>query len=422
MLDKNRVVITGIGMITPLGNNVDDNWNNLINGRSGIEYLDLEELQDYPYKAFGIVKNEQDRLNAIFPPNKKRKTDRFIHLAILSGDQAIKDSGFDVSFPKQRERFGVCFGVGIGGISAIEQAANDLKTKGMRRVSPFLVPKAIINQASAQLSMQYNLQGPTSSIVNACSSSGDATGFAFRMIRDGYADYMLAGGSESCITPLSIAAFGNMRAISSWKGDDAKKACSPFDINRSGFVMSEGSGALVLERMDLAKKRCAKIYAEIVGYGSTCDAYHITAMHPEGRGAQKAITVALEDAKIDKSDIGYINAHGTGTKMNDVVETFVIKKVFGSQVLPSTKDHTLVSSTKSMTGHMLGAAGGVEISVTALSLKNQIFPPTINLHNPDPECDLDYVANNARKKICEYAISNSFGFGGGNSIVVLKKV
>ncbi|MCK4651033.1 beta-ketoacyl-ACP synthase II [Candidatus Babeliales bacterium] len=421
MSHKRRVVITGIGLVTPLGNNTLDTWNNLIEGHSGLSIFDHHTITNYPYKVFGRVTDDQELIDKIIPSNKKRKTDRFIHLAMLAADQAIRDSGFDQNNPKIRDRFGTCIGVGIGGVSSINQASVELEKSGVKRVSPFLIPKAIINQAGAQLSMMWNLQGPMSSIVNACSSSGDAVGFSFRMIRDGYVDQMLTGGSESCIIPLAIGAFGNMRSLSSWNGDP-KGACRPFDRDRSGFVMSEGAGLLVLERMDFAKDRGANIYAELVGYGSTSDAYHITAMHPEGRGAVKSIRNALYDAKIDCSRVGYINAHGTSTVMNDLIETLAIKKVFGKNVEKNNPKRSVISSTKSMTGHMLGAAGGTEISFTALALKNQIFPPTINLENPDPQCDLDYIPHNSREFSCNYAISNSFGFGGGNSVLVLKKV
>ncbi len=422
MLHKNRVAITGVGLINPLGNNTKACQKALISGKSGLSFYDHDDLKDYPYKVFGLVKNEQQLLDQIFPPNKQRKTDRFIHLAMIAGHEAMSALRQAQGERVEKDRFGVCIGVGIGGVNAINQAAVSLHQNGVKKVSPFLIPQAIINQAAAQLSMQYNLQGPICSVVNACSSSGDAVGLAFRMIRDGYADYMLTGGTESCIIPLSIGAFGNMRAICRWQGDDPTKACRPFDRDRAGFIMSEGAGILVLERMDLAQKRGANIYAEIVGYGSTSDAYHITAMHPEGRGAQRAIEVALLDAKVDKSQIGYINAHGTSTKMNDRIETAVIKQVFGEQSNPKNSNHLLVSSTKSMTGHLLGAAGGTEISFTALALKNQILPPTINLENSDPECDLDYIANESREAKVDYAISNSFGFGGGNSVIVLKKI
>jgi 3-oxoacyl-[acyl-carrier-protein] synthase II len=422
MSKKNRVAITGIGLVTPLGNTVQSNWENLIAGKSGLSFVDYPQLKGYPYRVFGLVKNEQELLDKTFCPNKQRKTDRFIHLAILAGHQAMQDSGLTKEFPVARDRFGVLIGVGIGGLATIEQGALSLNTDGVKKVSPFLIPKVIINQSSAYLSMDFDLQGPMSSMVNACSSSGDSIGYSFRMIRDGYADYMLTGGAESCVTPLSIAAFGNMRAICAWQGDDPTKASRPFDKDRAGFIMSEGAGILVLERMDLAQKRGAQIYAEVVGFGSTSDAFHITAMHPEGRGACKAIEVALHDAQVDKEKIGYINAHGTSTKMNDSVETLVLKKAFGSHVDVNNPRRAVISSTKSMTGHLLGAAGGTEVSYTALALKNNILPPTINLETPDPECDLDYIPNQARQADVEYAISNSFGFGGGNAVVVLKKV
>jgi len=421
MSAKRDVAITGIGLITPLGNSTAENWESLIAGNSGLSALEHPEFENYPYNIVGQVKNQQALVDAIVPPQVKRKADRFIQLAIVAADEALKDAGFNKNNLEQPDRFGTCIGVGFGGLSSINQAALDLEKKGLKRVSPFLIPKSIINQAGAQISMLYNLQGPISSVVNACSSSGDAVGFAFRMIRDGYADRMVTGGTESCIVPLAIAAFGNMRALSSWKGDPAK-ASRPFDKARSGFVMSEGAAILVLERMDLAKKRGAHIYAQVVGYGSSADAYHITAMHPEGDGAVRAIKSALSDAHIDAENVGYINAHGTATPMNDPIETSVIKKVFGTHVEKHNADKALVSSTKSMTGHMLGAAGGAEVAFCALALKNKVLPPTINLDMPDERCDLDYVAHAARDRCCDYAISNSFGFGGGNSVVVLKRV
>jgi len=421
MSKKHDVVITGIGLVTPVGNDVKTTWNSLINGQSGLSYLDRFDLGDYPCKIFGLVKNEKELLDKIFPPQKQRKTDRFIHLAMLAGHQALTDAGRTKEFPENRERFGTYLGIGIGGISSIEKAVMELNEKGMKKTSPFLIPKAISNQACAWLNIEWNLQGQSCAITNACSSSGDSVGMAFRMIRDGYADYMLTGGTECSITPLTISAFGNMRALCTWNGDPAQSS-RPFDKDRSGFVLSEGAALLVLERKDLAIKRGANIYAEIIGYGATSDAHHIVSMHPEGRGAVKAIDMALNDAQINKTQVDYINAHGTATKMNDPMETIILKKAFGDHVKKDNSKRALISSTKSMTGHLLGAAGGLEISTIALSLKNQILPPTINLHNPDPACDLDYIANVARSKKIEYAISNSFGFGGGNSVVVLKKV
>ena len=424
---KHRVVITGIGLINSLGNNTKTVWDNIVAGKSGITNVRKdfwpEQYSGYPYTFAGLVKNEQEILDSVFPGAKQRRTSRFIHLSMIAGHEAMLDAGLSKTFPKDRQSIGACLGVGIGGIETIEGAVLDLHRAGPKRVSPFLIPRSITNQAPGWLCMDWDLQGSMSAVVNACSSSADAIGHAFRTIRDGYADYMLTGGTESCITPLAFSAFGNMRALCSNKNfDDPTKASRPFDKDRAGFVMGEGAGILVLERMDLAQKRGANIYAEVAGFGVTADAYHITAMHPEGRGAVNAIKMALNDAKIDKNDVNYVNAHGTSTKMNDKIETLALKKVFGSKIDPSINNHIAVSSTKSMTGHLLGAAGGTEVSFSALALKNQILPPTINYQNIDTECDLDYVPNFAREQKVDVVISNSFGFGGGNSVVVLKKI
>ncbi|MBD3273011.1 beta-ketoacyl-ACP synthase II [Candidatus Dependentiae bacterium] len=424
---KNRVVITGIGLINSLGNDTKTVWNKIISGKSGISNLPKdfwpEKYKDYPYTFAGLVKNDQEILDTVFPAAKQRKTDRFIHLAMVAGNEAMLDSGLSKTFPKNRQSIGAMLGIGIGGIKTIEKSISDLNRAGPKRVSPFLIPRAISNQAAGWLCMEWDLQGSMSAVVNACSSSADAIGYAFRSIRDGYADYMLTGGTESCITPLSMAAFGNMRALCSNKNfDDSTKASRPFDKNRAGFVMGEGAGILVLERMDLALKRGANIYAEIKGFGISADAYHITAMHPDARGAVSAVKMALKDAKIDKSEINYVNAHGTSTQMNDKIETFALKKVFGSNIDPQNNNHIAVSSTKSMIGHLLGAAGGTEASLSVLALKHQILPPTINYNNPDPDCDLDYVPNEARKSKINTVMSNSFGFGGGNSVLVFKRI
>lgn len=417
---KNRVAITGIGIVCPVGNSTEQSWQSLINGQSGLSFLQDDVLPNTQWKSFGLVKNEQELIDSVLSKKDQKKTDRFIHLAVLAGSQALTDAGIIDSFPKARDRFSIFLGVGVGGINSILDEVEKLKEGGVRRVSPFLIPKSISNEASSWLSIKWNLQGQICTIVNACSSSSDAIGMAFRSIRDGYSDYALSGGAESSINPLSISAFGNMRALSTWAGDP-KKASRPFDKNRTGFVLSEGSAILILENYELAKKRGAKIYAEVVGYGATSDAYHITAMHPEGFGAQRAINLALKDAQITKEQIGYINAHGTGTPMNDPVETQVLKNVFGNLIDPNNSNHILVSSTKSMTGHLLGATGALEIAICALSLKNQIIPPTINLDEADEKCDLDYVANKAKSANIKFALSNSFGFGGANSVVVLKR-
>lgn len=421
MNDKHRVAVTGIGLVTPVGTTTQETWDGLLQARSGITTFDDGILSEYPYRYIGTVGSITDQLNTILAPKNQGHTDRFIHVALVAGKQALDDAGLSNQFPEQRERFGTYVGVGIGGLETVRDAAVSLYSKGPRGLSPYVIPKAINNLAPSWLSMLFNVQGPSLAITSACSSGGDAIGLACRAIRDGYADYMLAGGAESCAVPIAQVAFGNMRALSAWKGA-ARGASRPFDAQRSGFVLAEGAGVLVLERFDLARKRGARVYAEVVGYGATADAYHITAMHPDGRGAISALTTALADGGVDRSEIGYINAHGTGTPMNDAVETAVLKKVFAHHVEATNPQRALVSSTKSMTGHMIGAGGGVEIGICALALKHQIVPPTINLEYPDPACDLDYVPHTARETALSYALSNSFGFGGGNACVVLKKV
>jgi 3-oxoacyl-[acyl-carrier-protein] synthase II len=418
---KHRVVITGIGVITPVGNDTKTNWCNLINGVSGISVLDEQvPLYGYPYRVAGLVRNEKQSINAVISEKNQTKTDRFIQLAVVAGHEAMTSAGLNTMQSDNCDRFGCYLGVGLGGLGSLSEAVLSLEA-GHKKVSPFVIPRSISNEAVNWLSMTWNLRGPSAAIATACASSSDALGMAFRLIRDGYCDYMLAGGSESCVVPIGIVAFGNMRTLSTWAGDPIA-ASRPFDRLRSGFVIAEGAAMLVLERYDLALARDAQIYAEIVGYGSAADAYHITAMHPDGFGAVAAITSALSDAQIIPSDIGYINAHGTATQMNDVIETQVIKKVFGDYVKTNLKEHVVISSTKSMTGHMLGAAGAVELAYTALAVHYGILPPTINLTDPDPQCDLDYIPLYARTKAIDYALSNSFGFGGQNATVIIKKI
>ena len=425
-MSKCEVVITGVGLVTPLGNETQSTWDNLILGKSGIGFLsDRYNLENYPCKVAGFVKNDQELINQVLSLKDQHKAGRFIHLGLVAAKQAIEDSGLSEAVPEQRDRFGSYMGIGIGGLGEIEHSVREYIAGGPKRVSPFTIPSLISNEAVGWASIKWNLQGPCAVVANACSSSSDALGMSFRAIRDGYADYMLAGGVESCAIPITVIGFGNMRALSTWTGDPAQ-ASRPFDALRTGFVMAEGAAMLILERKDLAIKRGAKIYAEIVGYGATSDAHHITAIHPEGRGAINAVKMALNEAKINPEDVGYINAHGTGTRMNDIVETKVLKNVFGEHVSPKNPSHAVISSTKSMTGHMLGATGAAEAIFCALALQKQILPPTINLENPDPECDLDYIPGYARdsrigdSKI-NYAISNSFGFGGGNTVLVLRK-
>lgn len=420
--NKQRVVVTGIGLITPLGNDTATTWQNLVQGKSGIALVDDRvALGDYPYRCVGQVKNEQATINAVLSEKDQTKTDRFIHLAVAAGHEAMNDAGLTQENPVQRERFGCFFGVGMGGLKSLTDGVVALDHGGPKKVSPFMIPRVINNEAASWLAMQWNLQGPMAAITTACASSGDAVGMAFRLIRDGYCDYMLAGGSEACVVPIAIMAFGNMRALSSWQGDPTC-ASRPFDKQRSGFVIAEGAAALVLERYDYALTCGKKIYAEIVGYGSSADAYHITAMHPEGRGACLAIKNALADACVLPHDIDYINAHGTGTLMNDVIESNIIHTIFETHARVEEPKHLLVSSTKSMTGHMLGAAGAAEAAFTGLALYHGVVPPTINLDNPDQACDLDYVPHHARNLHLQYALSNSFGFGGGNAVLVLKRL
>jgi 3-oxoacyl-[acyl-carrier-protein] synthase II len=413
-MNRHRVVITGIGLVSPVGISTSQSWKSVVNGISGISKANFD-TPPHASAVVGCINDIQEKLNLVLSPAEIRKTDRFIQLAVIAANEALKDAGLNHNSPIDRSRFGSYVGVGIGGFPSIEEASLNFAQRGYRAISPFLLPKVISNEAPAWLSIKFNLQGPTMAIVNACSSGNDAIGQAFRAIQDGHADYMIAGGSESCLSSMAFAGFGNMRALSSWNGDPSQ-ASRPFDKNRSGFVMAEGAGLLLLEREDLARKRGAKVYAEMAGYGASSDAHHITAIHPEGVGAIRAIKSALKQAKINKEQITYVNAHGTATPMNDPAETNILKSVFGNHA-----KKLLVSSTKSMTGHMLGAAGGVEAAFTALAIKNNTVPPTINLEEPDPTCDLDYVAHHAKEKNIDYALSNSFGFGGANSVLLFKK-
>jgi 3-oxoacyl-[acyl-carrier-protein] synthase II len=418
---SHRVVITGMGMITPLGNDVTTSWHNARAGRSGLSAASaVHGLGDYHVASVGRVTGEQPLLDAVLPAKFHTKTDRFVHLALIAGHEAVRDAGLATLAPEVRAQCGVYIGVGIGGLQSIEEATHDVDRSGLKRLSPFTIPKTISNIAPAWLAMQWELQGPLMAFTNACASSSDALGMAFRLIRDGYTTAMLAGGAESCMTPLALAGFGNMRALSTWAGDPAA-ASRPFERNRSGFVLSEGASMMVLEQYEHAVQRGAPIYAEIVGYGASADAYHCTAMHPEGRGAMLAMERALADARLAPAAIDYINAHGTGTAMNDVVETMAIKKVFGDRAYPAHAHHVVASSTKSMSGHLLGAAGSTEAVLTACALRDQCVPPTINLDDPDPVCDLDYVPHMARDAAITYAMSNSFGFGGGNAVLILKR-
>jgi 3-oxoacyl-[acyl-carrier-protein] synthase II len=409
---KRRVVVTGLGLITPLGTGIQKTWEGICKGASGIDRITTFDTSEFPVQIAGEVKdfNAEDFIER----KEIKKMDVFIQYALSAGSMAIEDAGLKIT-EENADRVGVIVGAGIGGIQTIERYHSVLLENGQRRISPFFIPMLITNLAAGQISMRFGARGPNSCVTTACAAGTHAIGDSFKIIQRGDADAMIAGGSESAITPLTIAGFANMKALSS-RNDSPQKASRPFDVERDGFVIAEGAGIIVLEELEVALARRAKIYAEVIGYGMTADAYHMTAPDPEGRGVVNCMRVALRDAGIAPEAVNYINAHGTSTPYNDKHETSAIKHVFGEHV------HQLaVSSTKSMTGHLLGAAGGVEAAFCALALSEGIIPPTINYEHPDPECDLDYVPNHARHIDLENVISNSFGFGGTNACIVLKK-
>jgi 3-oxoacyl-[acyl-carrier-protein] synthase II len=409
---KRRVVVTGLGLITPLGTGIQKTWEGICKGASGIDRITAFDTAESPVQIAGEVKdfNPEDFIER----KEIKKMDVFIQYALSAGSMAIEDAGLKIT-EANADRIGVIVGAGIGGIQTIERYHSVLLQNGQRRISPFFIPMLITNLAAGQISMRFGARGPNSCVTTACAAGTHAIGDSFKIIQRGDADAMIAGGSESAITPLTIAGFANMKALSS-RNDTPQKASRPFDVERDGFVIAEGAGIVVLEELEVALARRAKIYAEVTGYGMTADAYHMTAPDPEGRGVVNCMRVALRDAGIAPEAVTYINAHGTSTPYNDKHETSAIKHVFGEHV------HQLaVSSTKSMTGHLLGAAGGVEAAFCALALSEGIIPPTINYEYPDPECDLDYVPNHARHIDLENVVSNSFGFGGTNACIVLKK-
>jgi len=407
-----RVVITGIGLVTPLGVGIEANWEALLAGRSGIRTVTRFDLTDFPVRIAGEVSNFD--VQQFIDKKEARKMDLFVHYAIAAADLAIKSAGIDLA-KLEGENTGVYVGSGIGGLGSIEDTHRVLLEKGPSRVSPYFIIQTIINEASAHISIRYKARGPNMSNVTACSTGAHAIGESFRMIQFGLADRMIAGGAEAPITPLSLAGFSSMKALSE-RNDEPEKACRPFDAQRDGFVMSEGAGIVLLEELNSALDRGAKIYAEIAGYGLNGDAYHVTAPSPDGEGAARVMKLAIDEAGISPADIQYINAHGTSTPYNDRVETMAIKSVFGEAARK-----VAVSSTKSMTGHLLGAAGGIEAGITALTIDRQVIPPTINYEFPDPDCDLDYVPNKPRAAEVIYALTNSFGFGGTNACLLLKK-
>ncbi|BAH44600.1 MULTISPECIES: beta-ketoacyl-ACP synthase II [Brevibacillus] len=409
---KRRVVITGVGVVSPVGNDAQTFWNSLLEGKSGIDRVAAFDASDYPTQIAGEVKNFDPE--QYMDKKEIRRTDRFVQFGLAAAKMAVEDAKLEIT-PENAERVGVYIGSGIGGLTTWEEQHSVLLEKGPRRVSPFFIPMLIANMASGAVSIQYGAKGPTSSAITACATGTNAIGEALRLIQFDHADVMIAGGAEATVRPMGFAGFCSAKAMST-RNDEPQKASRPFDKDRDGFVMGEGAGVLILEELEHAKKRGATIIAELIGYGMSADAHHITSPSPGGEGAARCMASALKDAGVDPTEVQYINAHGTSTGQGDIAETQAIKTVFGEHAYKLA-----VSSTKSMTGHLLGATGGVEAIATAYALRDQILPPTINLENPDPECDLDYVPNHARKATVNVAVSNTFGFGGHNATVILKR-
>ncbi|MBS5986721.1 beta-ketoacyl-ACP synthase II [Clostridium paraputrificum] len=406
-----KVVVTGMGAITPIGNNVEEYWNSLKNGRSGIDYIKNIDTSTIDVKIGAEVKDFYPE--EVIPKKEVRRLDKFSQFVLYAADEAIKSSGLDIENINSK-RFGVYVGSGIGGFMTMESETEKIAIGKSKRVSPFFVPMTIINLGAGNIAIKYGAKGPCTSMVTACATGNNNIGEAFRLIKDGYADVMLAGSGEAPITKMGVAGFASMKALNS--NNDISRASIPFDKDRSGFVIGEGGAVLVLESEEHAVSRGAKILAEIVGYGSTCDAYHITCPHPEGEGAADAMIEAIEEAGIERNEVSYINAHGTSTPLNDKYETYAIKRVFNDYAY-----NIPVSSTKSMTGHLLGGAGSIEAVACIKALQEGFIPPTIGLENVDEELDLDYVPNKGREKELKYVLSNSLGFGGHNATLLFKK-
>lgn len=413
MSNNKRVVITGLGVISPVGNNIETFWDSLVQGKSGIGEITYFDTTGYTTRIAGQVKDFDP--TAFLDKKEARRMDRYSQFAMAAAKMAVEDAGLDIE-KEDGNRVGVILGSGIGGVATMEEQKQILLEKGPGRISPFFVPMMISNMAAGHISIAFRAYGINETIVTACASGTNAIGDAFKAIQRGVADIIFTGGTEAPITPLSVAGFCAMKALST-RNEEPTKASRPFDKNRDGFVMGEGAGILVLESLEHAQKRGAKIYAEIVGYGSTADAHHITAPAPEGEGAAMCMSEALKDAGLKPEDVDYINAHGTSTDLNDKGETMAIRRVFGDHA-----EKLAVSSTKSVTGHLLGAAGAVEAIASCLAIKNGVIPPTINYETPDPECDLDYVPNTAREREVKVALSNSLGFGGHNATIAFKKI
>ena len=409
---KRRVVVTGVGLVTPCGIGIDNVWNNILNGQSGIGPITRFDITQFDTKFAGEIKEftPEDYIQ----PKEVKKMDLFIQYAIAAAQIAVNDAGLDMG-REDSERVGVVVGTGLGGLPTIEKYHSVLLERGPGRITPFFIPMLIANEAPGHIAIQHGFKGPNLCIVTACATGAHSIGEACRIIQYGDADVMVAGGSEANLTPLTVGGFNAMKALST-RNDDPLKASRPFERDRDGFVVAEGSGIVILEELEHATKRGAKIYAEMAGYGYNGDAYHITAPCPDGDGFIRCIRMALKDALLSPDDVDYINAHGTSTKLNDYIETLSIKEVFKEKAYK-----TPVSSTKSMTGHLLGAAGAIEAVFSVLSIRDQVCPPTINYENPDPECDLDYVPNTARNHAINVVVSNAFGFGGTNSALVFRR-
>ena len=412
-MQENRVVVTGLGVVASVGNDVNTFWKALKEGKSGIAKTTTLDVSLFDSRIAGEVKGFDPEAYGISKKDARRM-EKFVQFAIASSKQAIDDAHLDLE-KEDKERIGVIVGSGIGSLRIMEEEYGKFLKNGPSRISPFLIPMLIVNEASGQVAIAHGFKGPNSCVTTACAAGTHSIGAAFRLIQRGEADVMITGGTESCMTNLGIGGFCALKALST-RNDDPQAASRPFDAQRDGFVIAEGSGVVVLESLEHAKKRNARIYAEVAGFGMSADAYHITAPDPDGYGASLAIKSALKDAKLNPENIGYINAHGTSTKLNDKVETLAIKKIFGSYA-----KKVMISSTKSMIGHQLGAAGGVEFVVCCLVLRDKVIPPTINYKYPDPDCDLDYVPNTSRNVNVDVCMSNSLGFGGHNTTIVVKK-
>jgi 3-oxoacyl-[acyl-carrier-protein] synthase II len=414
-MSERRVVITGIGVVSPVGNDLPAFWESLKAGRSGIGRISAFDTEKFDCQIAGEVSG-YDPVPYYKTPKDVRRTDRYTQLAMGAAKMSLDDSGLDLA-SVDLDRTGVMIGSGVGGLATMETQVGQMLTKGPDRTSPFMIPMMISNMASGFISMEYGLRGPNMAIVTACATANHCMGEAWRIIKFGDADVMFTGGSEACIVPVGIAGFAAMRALSV-RNDEPERASRPFDKDRDGFVMGEGAGVIILEEYEHAKKRGAQIYCEVTGYGLTADAYHMSAPSPDGEGAARCMAMAMKHAKVNPEEVDYINAHGTSTPVGDVCETKAMKRAFGEHA----KKGLAVSSTKSMTGHLLGAAGAVEMAACVMAMRDGVLPPTINLDNPDPECDLDYVPNKAREKKVKIAISNSFGFGGHNSSLLIKAI